>query len=83
MLTRAGRAREPTGGAGFACPPGDLKLDDRQNFLAMTSSSRASSLCRIRSRPAPALEDVDHDLELLAVGVHVVISPSKSASGPD
>src|SRR3954463_2721786 len=72
MLTPCWPSAGPTGGAGLACPPGIWSLMIVSTFFAI-SNPLVELLDVVESapdRPLP-LEDVDHDLQLLAVGVHV------------
>src|SRR4051794_37059432 len=72
MLTPCWPSAGPTGGAGLACPPGIWSLMIVSTFFAI-SNPLVELLDVVESdldRHLP-LEDVDHDLQLLAVGVHV------------
>src|SRR2546421_595898 len=72
MFTPCWPSAGPTGGAGFACPPGIWSLMIVRIFLAI-AIPLVELLHVVESdldRHLP-LEDVDHDLELLAVGVDV------------
>src|SRR6202051_1823589 len=72
MLTPCWPRAGPTGGAGFACPPGIWSLMSVRTFFAI-SVSLVELLHVVESdldRHLP-LGDVHHHLELLAVGVHV------------
>src|SRR5438132_3233608 len=72
MFTPCWPSAGPTGGAGFACPPGICSLMIVRTFFAI-AVPLVELLHVVEShldRHLP-LEDVDHDLELLAVGVHV------------
>src|SRR6266576_2327925 len=72
MLTPCWPSAGPTGGAGFACPPGIWSLMIVRTFLAI-AIPLVELLHVVESdldRHLP-LEDVHHHLELLAVGVHV------------
>src|SRR4029079_17596 len=76
MLTPCCPSAGPTGGAGFACPPGICSLISVRTFLAMCPSSSSSSVELLYLVEAEldrnlALEDVHEHLELLLVGVHV------------
>src|SRR2546429_2835212 len=69
MLTPCCPSAGPTGGAGFACPPGIWSLMIVRTFLAI-AISLVELLHVVESdldRHLP-LEDVHHHLELLAVG---------------
>src|SRR3954451_23422669 len=69
MLTPCWPSAGPTGGAGFACPPGICSLMSVRTFLAM-SVELLHLVERELHRNLP-LEDVHEDLELLLVGVDV------------
>src|SRR4051795_11953382 len=72
MLTPCWPRAGPTGGAGFACPPGIWSLISVRTFFAL-QIPLVELLHVVESdldRHLP-LEDVHHHLELLAVGVHV------------
>src|SRR6185437_6632018 len=72
MLTPCCPSAGPTGGAGFACPPGIWSLIIVRTFLAI-AIPLVELLHVVESdldRHLP-LEDVHHHLKLLAVGVHV------------
>src|SRR6266567_4437531 len=72
MLTPCWPSAGPTGGAGFACPPGIWSLISVSTFLAI--SVPLVELFHVvethLDRHLP-LEDVHHHLKLLGVGVHV------------
>src|SRR6266567_2240066 len=72
MLTPCWPSAGPTGGAGFACPPGIWSLIIVSTFLAI--SVPLVELFHVveadLDRHLP-LEDVHHHLKLLGVGVHV------------
>ena len=73
MLTPCWPSAGPTGGAGFACPPGIWSLMMCQNLLSHLRFLSRSLLDLVESeldRHLP-LEDVDHHLKLLRVGVDV------------
>src|SRR6476619_1440904 len=72
MFTPCWPSAGPTGGAGLACPPGIWSLMSVKTFLAMRVPS-VEFLDVFESdldRHLP-LEDVDHHLKLLRVGVDV------------
>src|SRR5919106_1666049 len=72
MFTPCWPSAGPTGGAGFACPPGICSLISVRTFFAMRPS-----LVQLLHLVEPeldrhlALKDVDEHLQLLLVGVHV------------
>src|SRR5207249_3025808 len=70
MLTPCWPSAGPTGGAGFACPPGIWSLMSVRTFLAMGSVQLLHLVERELHRNL-ALEDVDEHLQLLLVGVDV------------
>src|SRR5437763_7873795 len=69
MLTPCWPSAGPTGGAGFACPPGIWSLMSVRIFLAM--SVQLLYLIEPELNRYLTLEDVDEHLELLSVRVHV------------
>src|SRR5579864_9649428 len=69
MLTPCWPSAGPTGGAGFACPPGIWSLMSVRTFFAM-SVQLLDVVESDLDRHLP-LEDVHHHLQLLLVGVHV------------
>src|SRR5919109_98639 len=69
MLTPCWPSAGPTGGAGFAWPPGICSLISVRTFLA--TSIQLLDLVEGELDGDLALEDVDEHLELLLVGVHV------------
>src|SRR5919109_3999119 len=81
MFTPCWPSAGPTGGAGFACPPGIWSLISVRTFFAMRSflTKRRSRLALVdllylverQLHWYLALEDVHQHLELLLVGVHV------------
>src|SRR5215208_5593828 len=72
MLTPCWPSAGPTGGAGFACPPGICSLIIVRIFFAIfLSSVQLLDLVESELHRHLALEDVDEDLQLLLVGVHV------------
>src|SRR5436853_1264846 len=70
MLTPCWPSAGPTGGAGFACPPGIWSLMSVRTFLAMGSVQLLHLVERELHRNL-ALEDVDEHLQLLCVRVDV------------
>src|SRR5438270_8284344 len=77
MLTPCWPSAGPTGGAGFACPPGICSLMSVRTFFAITpslpfeNSVELLDLVEAQFDRNLALEDVDEHLELLLVGVDV------------
>src|ERR1043165_1962669 len=77
MLTPCWPSAGPTGGAGFACPPGICSLMIVSTFFAISPSwSSFFSVQFLHLIEAEldrnlALEDIHEHLELLLVGVHV------------
>src|ERR671931_1399398 len=69
MLTPCWPSAGPTGGAGFACPPGICSLISVRTFLAM--SVQFLHLIEGELNRHLPLEDVDEHLQLLLVGVDV------------
>src|SRR3954467_14846448 len=69
MLTPCWPSAGPTGGAGFACPPGICSLISVRTFLAI--SVQLLDLVEGQLDGNLALEDVDQHLELLLVRVDV------------
>src|SRR5689334_14551469 len=69
MLTPCWPRAGPTGGAGFACPPGIWSLMSVRTFLAM--SVQLLHLIEPELHWHLALEDVDEHLELLGVRLDV------------
>src|SRR5439155_17791574 len=69
MLTPCWPSAGPTGGAGFACPPGICSLMSVRTFLAM--SVELLHLVERQLHGDLALEDVDEHLQLLLVPVDV------------
>src|SRR5438105_3489063 len=69
MLTPCWPSAGPTGGAGFACPPGIWSLMSVRTFLAM--SVQLLHLVEPKFYRHLALEDVHEHLQLLCVGVDV------------
>src|SRR6266508_181597 len=69
MLTPCWPSAGPTGGAGFACPPGIWSLISVRTFLAI--SVQLLDLVEGELHGNLALEDVDEHLQLLLVGVDV------------
>src|SRR5437867_2794990 len=69
MLTPCWPSAGPTGGAGFACPPGICSLISVRTFLA--TSVQLLDLVEGQLHGHLALEDVDEHLQLLLVGVDV------------
>src|SRR5256714_13285077 len=70
MLTPCWPSAGPTGGAGFACPPGIWSLMSVRTFLAMRSVQLLHLFERELHRNL-TLEDVDEHLQLLGVRVDV------------
>src|SRR5438270_11859739 len=70
MLTPCWPSAGPTGGAGFACPPGICSLMSVRTFLA-TASIQLLHLVERELHRHLALEDVDEHLQLLSVRVDV------------
>src|SRR2546421_11739113 len=70
MLTPCWPSAGPTGGAGFACPPGIWSLMSVRTFLVMRSVQLLHLVERELHRDL-ALEDVDEHLQLLGVRVDV------------
>src|SRR5881397_1592775 len=72
MFTPCWPSAGPTGGAGLACPPGIWSLMIVRTFFAIRNPlvELLDVVETDLDRYLP-LEDVDHDLELLPVGVHV------------
>src|SRR5581483_5837064 len=70
MLTPCWPSAGPTGGAGFACPPGIWSLITVRIFFAIGSVQFLDVVESDLDRHLP-LEDVHHDLQLLLVRVHV------------
>src|SRR5258707_9927253 len=71
MLTPCWPSAGPTGGAGLACPPGIWSLISVKTFLAIYSSVEFLDVFESDLDRHLPLEDVDHHLELLGVGVDV------------
>src|SRR5437899_7143101 len=72
MLTPCWPSAGPTGGAGFACPPGICSLILVRIFLAtLRALVQLLYLIEAELDGDLALEDVHEDLELLLVGVDV------------
>src|SRR5260370_11167263 len=82
MLTPCWPSAGPTGGAGFACPPGIWSLILVRIFFAICVGGWSSwsprswsvellHLVKAQFDRYLPLEDVDEDLQLLLVGVHV------------
>src|SRR2546421_4610887 len=69
MLTPCWPSAGPTGGAGFACPPGICSLMSVRTFLAM--SVQLLHLVEGQLHGHLPLEDVDQHLQLLLVRVDV------------
>src|SRR6059058_476595 len=69
MLTPCWPSAGPTGGAGFACPPGICSLISVRTFLAM--SVQFLDLVERELNGHLALEDVHQHLQLLLVGIDV------------
>src|SRR6266550_5020637 len=69
MLTPCWPSAGPTGGAGFACPPGICSLMSVRTFLAM--SVEFLHLVERQLHRNLTLEDVHEHLQLLLVAVHV------------
>src|SRR6266511_4848697 len=69
MFTPCWPSAGPTGGAGFACPPGIWSLISVRTFLAI--SVQLLDLVEGELHGNLALEDVDEHLQLLLVGVDV------------
>src|SRR5205085_10984495 len=69
MLTPCWPSAGPTGGAGFACPPGICSLMSVRTFLAI--SVQFLHLVERQLHRNLALEDVDEHLQLLLVRVDV------------
>src|SRR6185312_13937057 len=69
MFTPCCPSAGPTGGAGFACPPGIWSLMTVRTFFAM--SVQLLHLVEAELHRHLALEDVDEHLELLLVRVDV------------
>src|SRR5215213_10527261 len=70
MFTPCWPSAGPTGGAGFACPPGICSLMSVRTFLAMTSVELLDLVEGELDRNLP-LEDVDEHPQLLLVAVDV------------
>src|SRR5881409_1026099 len=70
MLTPCWPSAGPTGGAGFACPPGICSLMSVRTFFAITSV-QFLHLVERQLHGDLALEDVDEHLQLLLVGIDV------------
>src|SRR5881275_3192876 len=70
MFTPCWPSAGPTGGAGFAWPPGIWSLMIVSTFFAICLIQFLDVVEADLDRHLP-LEDVHHDLELLAVGVHI------------
>src|SRR6266487_1113199 len=82
MLTPCWPSAGPTGGAGFACPPGIWSLISVRTFLAM--SVDLLHLVERELHRNLALEDVDEHLQLLLVSVDVddlAVEVGKRAGG--
>src|SRR5262245_58045251 len=73
MLTPCWPSAGPTGGAGFACPPGICSLISVRTFFAIALFPLVELLDLVEAELDRnlALEDVDEHLELLLVGVDV------------
>src|SRR6059058_1748759 len=71
MLTPCWPSAGPTGGAGFACPPGIWSLITVRTFFAIASSVQFLDLVEGQLDGNLPLEDVDEHLELLLVAVDV------------
>src|SRR5918995_5755942 len=72
MLTPCWPSAGPTGGAGFACPPGIWSLINVRIFFAMRPYSvQFLDLVESELHRHLALEDVHEHLQLLLVGVDV------------
>src|SRR5471032_554252 len=73
MLTPCWPSAGPTGGAGFACPPGIWSLITVMTFFAKAVSFSVEFFHLVETELDRdlALEDVDENLELLLVGVDV------------
>src|ERR687888_7015 len=69
MLTPCWPSAGPTGGAGFACPPGICSLISVRTFLAM--SVQLLDLVEGELDGNLALEDVDEHFQLLLVGIDI------------
>src|SRR5947207_10456826 len=69
MFTPCWPSAGPTGGAGFACPPGICSLMSVRTFLAM--SVQLLDLIESELHGHLALEDVDEHFQLLGVRVDV------------
>src|SRR6476659_3416412 len=69
MLTPCWPRAGPTGGAGFACPPGICSLMSVKTFFAMSVQLLHLVECKLHGHLA--LEDVDQHLQLLGVPVDV------------
>src|SRR4051794_21920575 len=69
MLTPCWPSAGPTGGAGFACPPGICSLINVRTFLAI--SVQFLHLVERQLHGHLALEDVDENLQLLLVRIDV------------
>src|SRR5262245_38084879 len=69
MLTPCWPSAGPTGGAGFACPPGICNLMSVRTFLAIRTSVDLLHLVEAELDRHLALEDVDEHLELLLLRV--------------
>src|SRR6266851_4814378 len=70
MFTPCWPSAGPTGGAGFAWPPGICNLMSVRTFFAITSV-QFLDLVECQLHRDLALEDVDQHLQLLLVGVDV------------
>src|SRR6478735_7441822 len=70
MLTPCWPSAGPTGGAGFACPPGICSLISVRTFFAIYSV-QLLDLVERELHGDLALEDVDEHLELLLVRIDV------------
>src|ERR687888_1178858 len=71
MLTPCWPSAGPTGGAGFAWPPGIWSLMSVRTFLATVRSVQLLHLVECELHGDLALEDVDEHLQLLGVRVDV------------
>src|SRR6478752_7436137 len=71
MFTPCWPSAGPTGGAGLACPPGIWSLMSVRTFLAIDSSVEFLDVFESDLDRHLPLEDIDHHLQLLRVGVDV------------
>src|SRR5204863_5366639 len=69
MLTPCWPSAGPTGGAGFACPPGICSLISVRTFLAISDLVDLLDLVEAELDGDLALEDVDEHLQLLLLRI--------------